>query len=93
VDELSTGTGRDRDDRTGPQHPSAPIGAANGAFREDGAFGEDGAFREELTSAAVQIVQAMCCGPDDPTSDDRLTAATAALERARRATGRRSSAQ
>ena len=87
MDELSTGTGRDRDDRTGPEHPSAPIGAANGAF------GEDGAFREELTSAAVQIVQAMCCGPDDPTSDDRLTAATAALERARRATGRRSSAQ
>ena len=82
MDELTTGTGHDRDDRTGIQHPSAPIGAANGAF------GEDGAFRAELTAAAVQIVQAMCCGPDDP-----VTAAAAALERARRATGRGWSAQ
>jgi hypothetical protein len=87
VDELTTGTGHDRDDRTGIHHPSAPIGAANGAF------GEDGAFRAELTAAAVQIVQAMCCGPDDPVAADRLTAAAAALERARRAAGRRWSAQ
>jgi hypothetical protein len=83
VDELTTGTGHDRDDRTGPQRPSAPISTANRAFREAGVF------REELTSAAVQIVQAMCCGPDDPVADDRLTAAAAALERARRAAGRR----
>jgi hypothetical protein len=87
VDELSTGTGRDRDDRTGNHDPSALIGAASGAF------GDDGAFREELIAAAVQIIQAMCCGPDDPVADDRLTAAAAALERARRATGRRLPAQ
>jgi hypothetical protein len=87
VDELTTGTGRDRDDRTGNHHPSALISTANGAFREDGAF------REELTSAAVQIIQAMCCGPDDPVAAARLTAAAAAVERARRATGRGWSAQ
>jgi hypothetical protein len=87
VDELTTGTGRDRDDRTGNRHPSALISTPSGAFREDGAF------REELTSAAVQIIQAMCCGPDDPVADARLTAAAAALERARRATGRGWSAQ
>ena len=87
MDELTTGTGRDRDDRTRNHHPSVPISTANGAL------GEDGAFREELTAAAVQIVQAMCCGPDDPVVVARLTAAAAALERARRATGRGWSAQ
>ena len=82
MDELTTGTSRNRDDRTRNHHPSAPISTANGAL------GEDGAFREELTAAAVQIVQAMCCGPDDPVAVARLTAAAAALQRARRATGR-----
>ena len=76
MDELTTGN-RPRPRRQNGDSP--PFGADRRGERESG---EDGAFREELTAAAVQIIQAMCCDPDDPVADDRLTAAAAALERA-----------